>query len=239
MTLFPDISVVRQETTVTNVGKSALTITHLSSAVVGGVATGGKLPWHHADKVRVHYCRQAWEGEGQWRSGALEELGLYPDSVHPVSTAIQLSSIGSFSTASYFPMLVLEDIETGKSWFVQIETAGNWHLEVGYRGEPASGSLFIQADAADERFGDWSKELQPGESFISAPVAFGCCAGGFEEAVAELTKYRRVALKPANAWEGECPVCFNDYMNCLWGIRLAIIRCRLSLPPRRLALRCT
>jgi alpha-galactosidase len=49
------------------------------------------------------------------------------------------------------------------------------------------------------------------------PAAFGCVNGGFDEAIRELTAYRRKALKPANAWDGEAPLIFNDYMNCLWG----------------------
>ena len=41
--------------------------------------------------------------------------------------------------------------------------------------------------------------------------------GGFDEAVAALTAYRRAALAPASADNRACPVIFNDYMNCLWG----------------------
>lgn len=170
-------------------------------------------------RYALFYCRQAWEGEGQWRSSDLEEMGLYPTSVHPISQAIHIASEGSWSTGRYLPMAVIEDMEMNKVWFVQIETSSHWHLEIGYRGSKESetdGSLYIQADGASERFGGWTKKLMPGESFDSVPAAIACCDGNFTDAIKKLTKYRRSALKPQNTWSDELPVVFNDYMNCLW-----------------------
>lgn len=219
MMLIPDTSVVRQFTSVINEGNDPVTITHLSSMCMQGIASDGCLPWHDNRKVKVHYCLQTWEGEGQWRCGDLEELGLYPTSTHPCAAAIHFSSVGSWSTGRYLPMAVIEDMETGKVWYFQIEATSNWHFEMGYRGSwtDSSGALFIQADAADERFGNWTRKLLPGESFDAVPTAVGCCMGGFDSAVRELTKYRRTILKQKNLWDDSCPVIFNDYMNCLWG----------------------
>lgn len=219
MQFYPGISIVRQTTAVTNNGDTPVTLTHLSSACMQGVATGGVLPFGDPDKLRLHYCCNTWEGEGQWRQSDLEALGLYPTSVHPVPQAVHLSSTGSWSTGRYLPMLVLEDLETNETWYAQLETSSHWHLEVGYRGALApgrEGALYIQADAASERHGGWFKTLAPGQRFVSAPAAIGTARGGFAEAIRELTAYRR-ALKPANPWPGEAPVVFNDYMNCLWG----------------------
>jgi alpha-galactosidase len=62
------------------------------------------------------------------------------------------------------------------------------------------------------------KQLMPGESYETVPVAIGCVSGGFEEAVAQLTKYRRrVASDKPSRGSVLYPVIFNDYMNCLWG----------------------
>jgi len=219
MRLIPGAPVIRQVTTVANEGSSPVTITHLSTACFQGIAAGGIRPWHDPQKIRLHYCRQTWEGEGQWRSGDLEELGLYPNSVHPCASAVSFSSVGCYSTSRFLPLLVLEDLETGKVWYGQIETSSNWQIEVGQRGSwtEEAGALYLQLDAASERVGGWSRRLEAGESFASAPAAVGCCTGGFTEAIHELTKYRRT-LKPAPAWQGAaCPLVFNDYMNCLWG----------------------
>lgn len=219
MRLIKGSSTIRQITKVRNEGNEPVIITHLSSAAIQGVATDGLRQWYDKQKVKVHYCLQTWEGEGQWRCSDLEELGLYPTSVHQCAGTVRFSSIGSFSTARYLPMTVIEDRETGKSWYMQVECSGSWNIEIGYRHLDSSntGGLFLHAGGPSERYGSWSKRLMPGECYTTVPVAFGCCIGGFAEAVRELTKYRRSSLKPANAWQGECPVFFNDYMNCLWG----------------------
>jgi len=210
-------AVFRAETTVRNVGDKPVTLTHASSVHVPGIAVGGVRPWDDPRRLRVHYCRQAWEGEGQWRQGTLEELGLLRTSVHEVRAAAHFASLGSFSTAVMQPVVMVEDLEAGRTWYVQVEAASAWHIEIGFRAMGHGGALFLNADGADERFGGWSRTLAPGEAFTTVPVAFGCCEGGFNEAVRELTAYRRLRLKPAPAWEGPCPVAFNDYMNCLWG----------------------
>ena len=60
------------------------------------------------------------------------------------------------------------------------------------------------------------KNLQPGASYETVPVAIGCVKGGFAEAVDALTRYRRLACQRPPA-SNALPVIFNDYMNCLWG----------------------
>lgn len=217
MNLIAGVNVIRQFVTVINEGNEPVVITHLSSMCMNGIATGGIKPWNDTNKIRVHYCIQSWQGEGQWRSAELEELGLYSNSVHPCFTAIHFSSVGSWSTGRYLPMAVIEDLETNNVWYWQIETSTNWHFEIGHRGSGEDGKgLFIHADGADERFGGWSKKLMPNEKFTSVPAAVGCCTGNFNDAIRELSKYRRTFLKPGNH-KMYCPVVFNDYMNTLWG----------------------
>ncbi|MCE5259452.1 MAG: alpha-galactosidase [Chloroflexi bacterium] len=215
----PSAAVIRQTTTAINEGNTPLTLTHLSSACLQGLASDGLRAWDDPSKLRLHYCRQAWEGEGQWRQSGIEELGLYRTSVHPCGTAVHLSSIGSWSTASYLPMAVLEDLETGKVWNWQIEASSSWHMELGYRAAWSgnAGGLFMDVDAASERHTGWSKTLAPGERFTAAPAAWGCTSGGFTQAIEQLTRYRRMVLKPQPADTKEPPLMFNDYMNCLWG----------------------
>ncbi|MHB1357444.1 MAG: glycoside hydrolase family 36 protein [Anaerolineae bacterium] len=215
----PGTAVIRQVNTALNEGTQPITLTQFSSTCLQGLASDGVRGWSDPAKLRLHYCRQAWEGEGQWRQDGLEELGLYHTSVHPCGTAIHVHSLGSYSTASYLPMAVLEDLETHKVWYWQIETSTSWHYEVGYRASwtDDAGGLFMDADAASERYTGWYKTLAPGESFTSVPVAYGCCNGGFEQAVQALTDYRRSTLKPSPTGYDELPLVFNDYMNCLWG----------------------
>ncbi|MFD2612485.1 glycoside hydrolase family 36 protein [Paenibacillus gansuensis] len=220
MTFIPGANVIRQTTTVVNTGTEPVLMNHLSSMSLSGIATDGVRHWQDPKKIRVHYAMQTWHGEGQWRTGNLEDLGLYHGSPHPPSNTIRFSSVGSFSTAKYLPMLVLEDMETGKVWYFQVETSTSWNIEIGFRGSwnDDSGCLYVHTDAGSERFGGWKKQLLPGESYTSVPTAYGCSEGGFNEAVSQLTSYRRSTLKPAPAWEGEFPLVYNDFMNGIWGL---------------------
>lgn len=54
------------------------------------------------------------------------------------------------------------------------------------------------------------------ETFLTVPVSVGTAAGGFDEAMGELTKYRR-AIRRVNDDNENLKVIFNDYMNCLFG----------------------
>ncbi|GGD82430.1 glycoside hydrolase family 36 protein [Paenibacillus nasutitermitis] len=218
MAFIPGTAMIRQTTAAINEGDGAITLTQLSSLHMQGIALGGCRPCYDPKKVKVHYCRTAWEGESQWRSDDLESLGLFQTSVHAELATVSFSSIGSFSTAHYVPMIVLEDMETSQVWYLQIEASSNWNVEIGHRSawNRPDGSLYLYADGANERVGGWAKPLQPGERFETVPVAFGCCEGSFGDAVRELTKYRRHSCKPTTALE-ELPIVYNDYMNTLWG----------------------
>jgi len=215
----PGCAVIRQTTTIRNEGDQPRTVNYLTAALLNGIGTGGLGSWQQRDRFILHYAHQTWHGEGQWRQSGLEELGLYHHSPHPPVNTIRFSSYGSFSTSKYLPMIVLEDRETEQVWYMQAETSAAWNMEIGYRGSwnGVDGCLYMQADGGSERFGNWTKELLPGESYTSIPVAFGCAQGDFNDAVKQLTLYRRFRLKAANAWEGEFPLVYNDFMNGIWG----------------------
>ncbi len=219
MEFIPGAAVIRQQTTVINQGNETVTLTHLSSMCMSGIASDGSRPWHDKNKIKLHYCLQTWNGEGQWRSGDLEELGLYPTSSHPSGSAVRFASIGTWSTGRYLPMAIVEDMETNKTWYFQIETSTGWQFEIGHRGAWAvnTGALYLHVDGANERNNGWTKKLEPGRSFTSVPAAVGCCNGDFKDAVRELTKYRRHLVKKQKLDAELCPVIYNDYMNTLWG----------------------
>lgn len=212
------MKVFRSITKVKNYSQEDYVLTHLSSGMMNGIAPSGIRHWADPEKIIVHYCRSSWKREGQWRKGSLEDLGLFPVA-EPLSPrgAIHFSSVGSFSTGKAVPVIIIEDQETGQTWFAQIESPASWHLEIGYRGTETKGALYLLADSANETHGGWNYCLKPGETYISTPVAMGVCEGGFEEAIEALVCYRRKYCVPKPAWKGEVPLVFNDYMNCWWG----------------------
>lgn len=209
-------SVIRQVTTAKNEGDEDITLTQLTSMFVPGICLDGIRPWYDPKKIKFHYCIQNWQAEGQWRDATLADMGMFPTSNHNSNVSTQFSSIGSFSSARYLPMFVIEDIETNQVWYVQIESSTSWHFGLGYRGVPMddTGCLFLQAGGADERNLGWAKTLKPGESFTTIPVSYGCCEGGFTEAIRELNKYRRKRLVPRL---DNIPLVYNDFMNALSG----------------------
>ena len=212
-----DTNVIRQVNTVKNISDTPVTLTHFSSAVVSGIGMGGVLDRWDKSKIKVHYCMNHWCGEAQWRESDLESLGIYRQSMHNWDmSSYRLSSIGTWSTGKYYPLLMVEDLECGKIWYIEHEGALNWTLELACLNNSGEGFLMLEANSADETSG-FVHSLAPNETFRSSPAVYGCTDGGFEEAVRELTKYKRATSLVK--WEkGYAPAIFNDYMDCLWAL---------------------
>ena len=217
ITEIPSSNMFRQVNRITNCSQENLGVRHFSAAFVTGIASGGYRDWQDKKKIKVHYSHNTWEGEAQWRSSNLEDLGVFHTSNNPCNCSFNISSIGTWTTGTYLPMLLVENRETGKIWYFQMESGSSWHMSLGYRSNWSNtrGSLYVEADSADERRTNFYKELLPGECYETEGCAYGCCLGGINEAIIELTKYRRYIYnkKPKS---GIYPLVFNDYMNCLW-----------------------
>lgn len=213
----PDANVVEQCVTVINEGTEEQSLTHLSSAFVGGVLAKGKKTYDDYKNIKLHYCVQTWEGEGQWRETGLEQAGIYHTCAHRCKASFEIGSNSSFSTGRFFPLLLAEDTQKHQIWYLQLNASDAWQMSAGFMttGNNGAGNLFLQAGAADQRSNDFEYILRPGESFSAAPAVYGCCQGSLNEAVANLTACRRLH-KATPAWSGEMPVFYNDYMNCLW-----------------------
>ena len=208
---------IRQVNTVKNISENPITLTHFSSGLVCGIAMGGTLNRWDESKVKVHYCLSHWCGEAQWREASLEDVGIYKQSMHNWDmSSYRISSTGTWSTGKYYPLMMVEDLECGKIWYLEHEGASNWTMELGCLNDCGEGFLMLEANSADESTG-FVHTLQPNESYTATPCVFGCANGGFEETVRELTKYKRHQTQ-CNWAEGYAPVIFNDYMNCLWAL---------------------
>lgn len=210
-------NVIRQINTVKNISDRPVTLTHFSSAVVCGIGMGGKLDRWDRNKIKVHYCMNHWCGEAQWRESDLESIGIYRQSMHNWDmSSYRLSSIGTWSTGKYYPLLMVEDLECGRIWYIEHEGALNWTIELASLNNCGEGFLMLEANSADEEYG-FVHTLAPNESYTASPAVYGCTDGGFEEAVRELTKYKRATSLVK--WEkGYAPATFNDYMDCLWAL---------------------
>ncbi len=207
---------VRQTITVENVGDCAEILTHVSSAELDGIGADGLLPWTAPGRFILHSCDTTWQGESQWRHRPLTEYGLVPATVHLSKKTVRFSSTGSWTTCRYFPMVVLEDTETGRSIYMELEPLNSWSIEINNpsSGYGADGVLGLEANCADIHRDGWQVTLQPGESYTAQPCVYGVTDGGFEEAVAELIAYKRETnLAPFK--NGVVPLVFNCYMDCI------------------------
>lgn len=210
---FNGVSVVRSYTVVTNKGDKTQTLEYLSSFCLTGIEKEGEL--EQDKKIRIGVCHNSWQRELQWKMYTLPQVGLelsQPKEFQHSSKVFACSNVGNWSSKEYIPLGCIENTETNSYLFWQIEHNGSWHWEISDR----EGHLYLQLSGPSEIESHWSKELAPGESFESVPCAVAVNAQGFDEAVGELTKYRRL-IRRKNRDNDTLAVIFNDYMNCLWG----------------------
>lgn len=207
------ISVARTWTTVTNNGKDDVTLEYVSSFALTGIEKEGLLS--QDEKMALRVCHNSWQRELQWQEYTLPQLGVelcQPLKEQHSSKAIAFTNVGNWSAKEYIPMGYLENKETNTSLFWQIEHNGSWHWEI----SDQEGHLYLQLSGPSEIESHWSKNLRNGEAFESVPCAVGVCTNGFDNAMGELTKYRR-KIRRRNRDNETLAVIFNDYMNCLWG----------------------
>lgn len=207
---YDDAAVVRSFAEVKNVSNKKMTIDYVSSFALGGVGFGQE---HWDTENYLYVPHNTWHGELQWTKSTLAELGLKKIDV-PSLKRLEFSQTGTWSSCGQIPMGVYECPKDGTSVYWQIENNGSWYCEIGNL-SPAEG-IYLELCGPQYEHNHFLKTLEEGESFITVPVACGICDGGFDEAVGELTKYRR-DIRRKNEDNEELPVIFNDYMNCLFG----------------------
>lgn len=201
-------------TGVENISDKPVNLNQVSSAFVE-IENTGKLPWYAKDKYKVHFCRSCWLGEAQWQTSSLRDLGFYQTYCDHINNCfISFSSLGSQTTSKYYPMIVIEDTECGKTHYFEILPHGSWYIEVcqGYA-EDGTENICVMLAGGCEKSDGWMISLKPGCEYETLPAIYGTVDGGFEEAVAEFVKYKRENTKVK--YEGNIPpVFYNDYMNC-------------------------
>ena len=207
--------VYKQRTRLENDGENRFDFAKLESAVVENVCLSKrKMRDRVADgSVNIYYALSGWQKEGQWRKVTPESVGLALTSGHDVERrTFRLESVSSLSTGSYFPMLLIEDKDEGKTYFFEVTGGHSWYIELSLQGYDAD-SFVVKTGVADEKTGFYGR-VESGKSFTTNYTLFGSVEGGFENAVKALIKYKRkeAPLKKVN------PIVFNDYMNCNWAI---------------------
>lgn len=214
-TRYDGTSAVRCRTSFRNDSGHAIVLDTLSSAYITGIGKGGKTAIE--DRFVIYYTNTAWQGEAQWQKRTLGECGVYGTYNHDTQTRFCLRSDGSWSTHVHEPFILIEDRELGETWYFETETGTGWYMEICTGGFLNDLYLDVFLSSSYEGNDGWFLTLEPGEEYTTAYSCYGSVKGGFEDAVHDVTQYRRHIMK-RHPVKWIPPLCFNDYMDCLWAL---------------------
>jgi alpha-galactosidase len=198
---------------VTNIGEDELSIGALPSLSlpVSGLAAGAAVGPEELDLISG---ASEWCAENRWQRHPIRAyLPALSSIAHHVSAkgAHSARVLGSWSTGGALPagVLAARDDRFALAW--QVEHNGPWRWDLAE--EPAGLTLTLSGPTdADHQ---WLAALLPGETFCTVPATVALGAG-WQAALGELTKHRRLARRP-HADNERLTVIYNDYMNTLMG----------------------
>lgn len=212
----PGTNVVVQQNTITNTGKKTVRLTQFSSGTLGYIAYNESKPWYENENLTVNICYNKWQSEAQWQSFSPEQLGLVPSTMHFWEKEIyDIASTGSWSTGTYYPLVIAEDSENNMTYFAEIEGSHNWNIRICSCGGYKAPMLYAEMTGCSEENGGWYFDLKPGDEYTAERAFFGTVCGTFEDAVKELNSFKRYdsVIKPNDSMPY---VIYNTYMNALW-----------------------
>ena len=219
MQFYDGLPVARMYNTVTNEGSENQTLEYISSFSYWGIEKEQKegIPEFISsdDKMSMIVVHNGWQKELTVKKYRFADLGMaqtQPHNYQRTSKTIEITNTGNWSAKEYVPMGYIGNSAADASLFFEIDHSGSWHYEIGDQ----NCHFYLAVSGPTEIQSHWSKNLKPGDSFTTVPVAVGVGHDDFEEAIGTLTKYRRRIRRP-NKDNENLPVIFNDYMNCLMG----------------------
>ncbi len=207
---FKDSNAVQVYNTVKNKGEQPFNILHFSSAVIN-IDITGNLPWNDENRFKIYTVNSHWSAEAQWKISTFSDFGIVPgrndDVIFPVRH--NLRSEGSWSTARYYPIVIIEDTEQNVSYFVEHEGGLNW--EISFGGEWSR--IVLETNSANFHHDGWYKNLNKNEEFSTTTAIIGRVEGDFEQAIKHLIKAKR----QLSLVESTMPLCYNVFLGGVWG----------------------
>lgn len=165
------------------------------------------LPEVKADKV--HRILSFWSAEGRVKTDDLAELNMEHSWNNMAFRVEKFGNVGSMPVRKYFPFVALEDSETHSFTAVQLYSPASWQIELTVR---AGDVVRVSGGIADSDFGQWTKTVKPGESFV-APKAVVATGSSLEEVCDKLVKAQHPDISPVDNKMG---ITFNEYC-ATWG----------------------
>ncbi|MCM6761251.1 alpha-galactosidase [Rathayibacter sp. ZW T2_19] len=195
---------------VVNAGSAPVVLTAVTSAVVGIGHAEADL-----DPMVLAWADSEWLAESRWYEDRLRDrvpalsLGIHAQDGRG---RFALTSHGAWPTGEHLPLGVVVDPGTSSSLAWQIESGTAWQWSLGSTLDGGFLSLTGPADLEHH----FAHCLAPGDSFTAAPAAVVVVDGARDEALTELTLYRRWLVARHGGIRG-LPVIYNDFMNTLMG----------------------
>ena len=204
--------VLSQICTIKNLGAVKLCVKKLANRFAG--IGGACLSDDYLGRIRIGVVRGEWGGEGQLHWESPETLGLFRATGHKTGCSGDVSSVASYTTRKFSPVVFFRDETAGTVWAVQHLPDGPYNLEISLTdAERIEGSMYkITCGAGDSEKQGFRLYLRKGAEYRCAESLF-TCAKDFSSVSGTLTNYRRKYLKKHKT----VPLMFNDYMNCLFG----------------------
>lgn len=217
MQFYEKVPIVSVWTELMNRGQQCWPIEYISSFIYQNVCGDGDKGYY--EKTDIYMPFNSWSCETRWNKqniAAMNLTGMPVDGFNCPgfgNNRYAYTGLSSWSSVEYLPMGFAHDSEMNETYFFQVESSGQWHIE--YDTEPGK-RLAIALSGPTEQEHGWWINLKPGDSFQTVPAAVGVVEGETDDAVAALTRYRR-CIRRKNADNEKLFVVFNDYMNCLMG----------------------
>lgn len=196
---------LRVETVVRNGSDTVVVLTAAASAVLGFGTDEASL-----GRMTLFDARSDWLAENRWSMRPLTDvLPRVAQAVHGQDSRGRagITSHGAWSTGERLPVGIITGGGEALAW--QIESSAGWHADLSQTERGGVLSLLGPTDLEHQ----FAHHLAPGGEFALVPAAIAAVTGGPDEALAELTAYRRTLRARSN----RLPVVYNDFMNTTMG----------------------
>lgn len=196
--------VIVSSSEVRNISSRSIVLEQVSSFCMLGLCRNTEEELKTTYLYRFH---NSWYEECQPRRESLFGRGLSPACFRSMNR-VAGCNVGSWSTKEELPQAILEFHD--RCLMFQIESNNSWYWELGEN----VNAVYLIAGGGNATHTQWSKPLEPGESYSTVKTAL-VQGKDANEVIARMTWYRRSIVRRSSA-DADLPVIFNEYMHLSW-----------------------